>query len=291
MFQFSISRQRLSNAKAEAPRNSYGVVTLGRRPSGNLIRSIARCRLPTALFAKFKARNAAGLAVADLIKQLFSRERSFATGTDIARQFSQPANCALLVEGVAAQYRILSNGRRQITSVLVPGDFVNLHSMIVGQEPYSVLALGICRVLVAEAEQFRSALSSSTELGRILWMETLAEAAIQRESIVSMGRRTALGHLAHFICELHERVSMVGEAAGNSFQLPLTQSDLADALGLSVVHVNRLLKTMRSDGLLSWSNSVVSILNEYKLREIAEFDPTYLGFRQVRQEGVNFSEA
>ena len=106
-----------------------------------------------------------------------------------------------------------------------------------------------------------------------------------------MGRRTSLGHLAHFVCELYERVSVVGGTTGNTFQLPLTQSDLADALGLSVVHVNRLLKTMRTEKVLSWSNFIVAILNETKLREIAEFDPTYLGLRQPLTVGQDLSEA
>lgn len=101
-----------------------------------------------------------------------------------------------------------------------------------------------------------------------------------------MGRRSALGHLSHLICELFLRLKVVGETAHSSFRLPMTQADVADVLGLSMVHVNRMLKKLRGDDVMTWNNQMVSILNWQRLVDIAEFDPGYLAFRPGLLETV-----
>ena len=115
---------------------------------------------------------------------------------------------------------------------------------------------------------------------RLFWMDSLVDAAIQQEWLVSMGRRSALQHLAHFVCELFLRLKVVGQTVNFGFHLPLTQSDVADVLGLSMVHVNRMLKSLRSDEVMTWANQQVTIADWERLCEIAEFDPGYLAFRK-----------
>jgi hypothetical protein len=113
-------------------------------------------------------------------------------------------------------------------------------------------------------------------LGRLLWLSTLIDAAIHREWLVAMGRRPALNQFAHLVCELFLRLQAVGLTQGMSFELPLTQAELGDVLGLSTVHVNRVIQQLRADGLVTWSEKRIVIADWSQLQEVAEFDPTFL---------------
>jgi CRP-like cAMP-binding protein len=113
-------------------------------------------------------------------------------------------------------------------------------------------------------------------LARLLWLSTLMDAAVQRERILSIGRRSALGRIAHLMCELFVRFGVVGQVEGQSFRLPLTQLDLADATGLTSVHVNRMLRELRSKELMTFRNAVVEIHDLEGLERVAEFDRSYL---------------
>jgi CRP-like cAMP-binding protein len=109
-----------------------------------------------------------------------------------------------------------------------------------------------------------------------LWLSTLIDAAVQRERILSIGRRSALARIAHLMCELFVRLDVVGLTEGSSFRLPITQLDLADATGLTSVHVNRMLRQLRGDGLMTFRNAVVEIHDLPGLERVAEFDRSYL---------------
>ena len=110
-------------------------------------------------------------------------------------------------------------------------------------------------------------------------MNTLIDAAVHREWLTAMGRRPANGHLAHLICELFLRLKVAGQAEGDTIQLPMTQAELGDALGLSTVHVNRVLQNLRGDGLVRWQGSSLTILDWERLQQLAEFTPTYLNLQ------------
>jgi CRP-like cAMP-binding protein len=110
----------------------------------------------------------------------------------------------------------------------------------------------------------------------LLWLSTLMDAAVQRERILSIGRRSALARIAHLMCELFVRLEVVGLTEGQSFRLPITQLDLADASGLTSVHVNRMLRQLRGEGLMTFRNSLVEIHDLPALERVAEFDRAYL---------------
>lgn len=141
---------------------------------------------------------------------------------------------------------------------------------------HGVVSLTDC--VIAEAPH--SGLIDITErhphLGRLLWLDTIIDAAIHRQWLVAMGRRSGLGHLAHLVFELYLRLQAVGQTGDLTFDLPLTQTTLGDALGLSTVHVSRLISELRSEGVVAWSGGRIDILDWRRLAEIAEFDPTYL---------------
>jgi CRP-like cAMP-binding protein len=215
----------------------------------------------------------------DLLMRAFTRERVFSVDQDIVSINSRPTHTSVILDGMAARYKVLADGRRQITAVHIPGDFVDLHGFILKKMDHGVVALSPCRVAMAEHDALRRITESSPHLTRLLWLETLIDGAIHREWLVAMGRRKKTAHLAHFICELFVRLQIVQRTDGNSFHLPLSQVELADVLGISVVHFNRVLQHLRRQKLVAWSSHTVTILNLTRLMEVAEFDPTYLSLQ------------
>ena len=202
--------------------------------------------------------------------------KTVAAGSDIVREHTRPLHSTLLISGFSARYSTLEDGARQITEINVSGDFIDLHSLLMKQMDHGVVALTDC--VIAEAPH--SGLIDITErhphLGRLLWLDTIIDAAIHRQWLVAMGRRSGLGHMAHLVCELYLRLQAVGQTGDLTFELPLTQTTLGDALGLSTVHVSRLISELRSEGVVAWSGGRIDILDWRRLAEIAEFDPTYL---------------
>jgi CRP-like cAMP-binding protein len=195
---------------------------------------------------------------------------------DLVREGERPSESILLLDGFAARYKLLRNGRRQITALHVPGDFVDLHSFLLKKMDHGVVALTCCRVGLVAHTTLREITETHLHLGRLLWLSTLIDAAIHREWLVAMGRQPALSQIAHLLCELFLRLQTVRLTQHMSFELPLTQAELGDVLGLSTVHVNRVIQQLRADGLVTWSEHKIVLEDWVRLQEVAEFDPTFL---------------
>ena len=202
--------------------------------------------------------------------------RSIPAGADIVREHTRPSASTLLISGFSARYSTLEDGSRQITEINVSGDFIDLHSLLMKQMDHGVVALTDCVTASAPHIRLIEITERHPHLGRLLWLDTIIDAAIHRQWLVAMGRRSGLGHLAHLVCELYLRLQAVGQTGDLSFDLPLTQNVLGDALGLSTVHVSRLISELRAEGVVQWSGGRIDILDWRRLAEIAEFDPTYL---------------
>ena len=215
----------------------------------------------------------------DLLAGAISQDRTFAPGQDIVVAGSRPGHSSLLVEGFAARYKLLADGGRQITALHVAGDFVDLHAFLLKTMDHGIVALSPCRVGFADHQNLKRITEESPHLTRLLWLDTIVDGAIHREWIVAMGRRSKRSHLAHLICELYVRLRIVGRTQGQSFRFPLSQSEMADVLGLSTVHMNRVIQSLRREKLISWVNHTITILEWEKLQEVAEFDPTYLSMQ------------
>ncbi len=203
-------------------------------------------------------------------------EGHFKKGSDIIAEHSRPAASCLLVSGLTARAISLADGRRQLTALHVPGDFVDLHALLLRKMDHSVMALTDCRVVFVPHPDLISITEKAPHLTRLLWLSTTIDAAIQREMIASVGRRTPLQHLAHTICELYLRLEVVGLATGGNFRFAITQSELADVLGLSLVHTNRTVQDLRATGLVQWNQTEVHVSDFDRLARLAGFDPTYL---------------
>lgn len=229
-----------------------------------------------ALVRKLEQRDRLSEREKQALENAISRLRDFETDEDILREGDRPTESSLLLEGFAARYKILSNGRRQISAIHVSGDFVDLHSFLIKTMDHGVLALTRCRFAMVPHATLQTITEEYPHLTRLLWLSTLIDGAIHREWLTAMGRLSASANMAHFICELFLRLKMVGRADGNTIQLPLTQAELGDALGLSTVHVNRVLQELRRDGLIKWQGDSLTILDWNRLAMVGEFTPTYL---------------
>ncbi|MGY6709057.1 MAG: Crp/Fnr family transcriptional regulator [Rhizobiaceae bacterium] len=207
-----------------------------------------------------------------------SRQRLVDAGHHVVDALAPVRSCSLILEGFAARYRILSNGRRQISALHLPGDFVDLHDFLLARTTQGVVTLSPCRLATIDHETLRATAASQPQLTELLWADTLVDAEVAREWLVAMGRRSALGRMAHLICELYVRLKVAGRARHMTCPLPLTQADLADTLGLSVVHVNRVLKILRTQRLILLEDHTVTILDWHELTRLAEFEAGYLGF-------------
>lgn len=182
----------------------------------------------------------------------------------------------LLLQGLMARYKDLSDGQRQITHIHVPGDFADLHSFTLKHLDHAVMTLSPCRIVRTPHDRLRRITETMPHLTRVLWFATALDACIHREWEVSLGRRSALERTAHLFCELQARLGIVGLSTPRGYALPITQTVLAECLGLTSVHVNRVLKDLREAGLVEFRSGQVQIHDLEGLKQIAEFDPTYL---------------
>jgi CRP-like cAMP-binding protein len=216
----------------------------------------------------------------DVLERCFTRIRDFRADEDIVREGDRPTDSCIILEGFAARYKVLPSGRRQISAIHISGDFVDLHSFLLKTMDHGVMTLAPTRCAFVPHANLKKITEEYPHLTRTLWLSTLIDSAIHRTWLTAMGRSSATAQLAHLICELHVRLGAVGLTNGNSFHLPITQEELGDALGLSTVHVNRVLTELRNGGIVQWQGGgAVTILDWDRLSEIAEFSPTYLSLR------------
>lgn len=216
-----------------------------------------------------------------VLRQMLSPVSVVAARQDIIAEGTRPGVSTLLVDGFAVRYKILEEGSRQITAIHVPGDFIDLHSFLLHEMDHGVATLTECRIATVPHQTLSEISRSHPHLSRLLWLVTLVDGAIHREWLVAMGRRPAVAHLAHLICEIYSKLRVLDLTAERQFLFPATQQDIADMMGLSSVHVNRTLQELRGKGLIQWHGHTVKIMDWAALAEFAEFDPTYL--HQVKE--------
>ena len=220
----------------------------------------------------------------EALDHLCRHKREICARQHIIRQGDQPDYVQLIISGWAARYKLLPDGQRQITAFLIPGDFCDLHITILKKMDHSILALTPTTVASIPAEEMEELPLQRPMLARALWWSTLVDEAVLREWLVSAGRRSAYEALAHLLCELHARLSRVGLVADERFELPITQEELADAIGITAVHVNRMLQRLRRQGLVQWLERKLTILDSAALCKAGGFDPSYLhpeGLRRI----------
>jgi CRP-like cAMP-binding protein len=187
-----------------------------------------------------------------------------------------PSRSCLILSGFAAVYKVTGEGKRQIVSFAIAGDIPDLQSLHLKVLDNSVGTITLCRVGFIPHEVLRNICLRYPRIASAFWRETLIDAAIFREWMTSIGRREGYIRIAHLLCEMMVRLKAVGLAEGHACDLPITQAEFGDALGLTTVHVNRILQQLRADGLIQTQGTRLNIPDWDKLKEAGEFDPTYL---------------
>lgn len=215
------------------------------------------------------------------LRELTGRLRDVPAGGDVIGLAAKVEFSAVLITGLCGRYSALASGARQFTEISVPGDFVDLHGFVMKRLDHGVHAFSDCRVLEVPHEQLKTVTERYPHLTRMLWLETVVDAAIHRQWLLALGRQDAPARLARLLCELYLRLEAVDMAKGLSMDLPLTQQELGEALGFSVVHANRTVQALRRRGLIAWRDRRVEILDWPRLVQLAEFDPAYLRLQKA----------
>jgi CRP-like cAMP-binding protein len=213
---------------------------------------------------------------ADVLRDAVERVEHAPAGKTLVTTGQPLTHSTLLVDGLVARFKDLHDGPRQITEIHVAGDFVDLHGFLLKRLEHNIGALTPVRLAYIPHRALIRITEREPHLTRLLWLSTQMDAAIQRERILSIGRRSALSRIAHLLCELYVRLEVVGQVDGRSYTLPLTQLDLADATGLTSVHVNRMLRELRDAQIVTFRSNVVEIHDLARLEQAAEFDRAYL---------------
>jgi CRP-like cAMP-binding protein len=195
----------------------------------------------------------------------------------------------VILKGFACRFRIQSAGRRPIVGLLMPGDMCDVRICVLKKMDHSIGALGPVQATQISRETIDALIVRYPRIARAVWWSTLVEESITREWVVNVGHRTAFERLAHLFCEIFERLKAVGLTHDFSFDLPLTQAELSDALALSAVHVNRVLMEMRRTGLITLRNQTLTMHDYESLRRLAGFDARYLHLEGAA--GQSFVEA
>jgi CRP-like cAMP-binding protein len=199
-----------------------------------------------------------------------------AAGSDLIKEGDAPKAVFLILEGLACRYKIQANGARTIMAYLLPGDLCDQHVFVLKAMDHSIGCISRCHVATISRQSMLAIVAEHPAVARALWWATLVDEATLREWLVNVGSREGPLRVAHLLCELLLRLQAVGLATADSYTLPITQTELADTVGLSSIHVNRVLKTLRERELITWTKSEIKILDVPGLKSYSDFNPNYL---------------
>jgi CRP-like cAMP-binding protein len=236
----------------------------------------------TAHLKKLRLRTTISSEDERIIRDLVAEHRQVAADEFLVRAGEQLHQSILLLDGWLVRSKDLPSGERQILEIHLPGDFADLHGFTLKRLDHDVMCITECIVGLVPHERLMELTEKHPHLTRVYWLMTNLDAAIAREMALSLGQRPAISRMAHLFCELHLRLATVGKTRGDTFEFPLTQRELSECLGLTVVHVNRTLQELRRRKIVEAENRHVTIVDRASLEAIAEFDPRYLQLEKRR---------
>ena len=236
----------------------------------------------TPLLRKLERHVALSAADRDAVLALPNSVRTVEPGGYLVREGDIPAHCCVLLSGFAYRHKIVGDGGRQILSIHIQGDAVDLQHLLLATADHNVQTLTRLDAAFIPSEAVAQLAGDRPAVGRAMWMDTLIEGSIHREWVANVGRRDSRTRLAHLLCEIAIRQKAAGLSEGDEYALPLTQEQLADATGLTSVHINRVLQALRADGVISVEKKRVTIGDWNRMTEIGDFSPRYLHLEQDR---------
>jgi CRP-like cAMP-binding protein len=235
------------------------------------------CAVPNRFVSKLQGFGDLSAGDIESLKRIVVKVRTTPAKTDLIREGDKPSHVIVVLEGWAQRYKILPNGTRQIMAFLMPGDCCDLHVGMLAEMDHSIQTVTTARIASVPSQEMDHLLDRHHNIQRAMYRAQLADEGTLRAWIVSMGRRTSIERVAHLMCELYLRASRIGLVlAAEQFELPLSQVILADALGMTPVHINRVLKELRLQKAMTIRRGSMVIVNPLLLAQIAGFDENYL---------------
>ena len=210
-----------------------------------------------------------------MLEKASARAQAVEARRDIVSEGEVPADVLLVTSGLACRYKLLADGRRQIVAFLIPGDFCDMNVFILKRMDHSIAAMSAVQMVRLSREQMID-LVRCPGISRAMRLATLVDEAILREWVTNLGQRSAEHRIAHLICELFTRMHVVGLTKDFEFELPITQAELGDTLGLSTVHVNRCLQALKAAELMICKGKRMKITDMARLKKVSGFRDNYL---------------
>jgi CRP-like cAMP-binding protein len=216
----------------------------------------------------------------DAILALPFTVRKVQAGQFLVWDGDKPQYTCLLISGFAIRHKLAGNGSRQIVSIHMRGDIVDLQNSLLGTADHNVQMLTAGQIAMIPVEAMRELAFNHPSVGMAMWYETLVEGSIFREWVLNVGRRDARTRIAHLMCELALRMEGAGLGEHINYELPITQEQLADAVALTSVHVNRTLMKLQQDGLITRNRRMITVVDWKTMMSEADFEPRYLHIRE-----------
>lgn len=216
------------------------------------------------------------------LEAVTSRAQEFSARRDLIREGDQPGPVFVMLEGWACRYKILPSGTRQILAFMMPGDSCDLHAGLLAEMDHSIQTIVPSLVAMISRAEMDKIMDGHPSVARAMYLAQLIDEGTMRAWITSMGRRNSVERVAHLMCELYLRARNIGLTSEPRFTLPLSQLLLADSLGMTAVHLNRVLRALRASGAMTLQRGSLSITDATKLIQIAGFDENYL-HRRLRR--------
>jgi CRP-like cAMP-binding protein len=208
--------------------------------------------------------------------------RTINPGSYLLREGEPARGCAVLLTGFVIRHKLTGDGHRQIVALHIPGDPLDLEMLFLDAADHNVQTLTRATIAVVPRGAVEAAMAEHPGIARAITVNMLAEASIAREWLLSNGRRDARARLAHLLCEFAARMDAQGIGDGGTYDLPMTQEQIGDALGLTSVHVNRTLRALETEGQLRRLGRRISFTHKDEIGRIGDFDPRYLHFATIK---------
>lgn len=225
---------------------------------------------------RLEARSVLSVLEREAVLALRGQPETVAAHRDFVRLGDELRDSCLIVSGLVARFAQLEDGSRQIISLHMPGDMVDLYSLMLPRAPSPLHALTTTIIMKIPHEALRALAFEHHNLSAALWRDCVVDGAIVAQWLANVGRKSARSRIAHLLAEMAVRYAQIGMVKNGGFPLPMTQEQLGDALGLTSVHVNRSIKTLRDEGLIQTSRAGVQVIDWRGLTTVGEFEPSYL---------------
>ena len=243
---------------------------------------VARPPMTNPLFARLRLLTSLSEGDLDILREACTATQHYPARADLVPEGGGTDRLHVVLDGWACRYRTLDDGRRQFPALLVPGDLCDLDGFLLRRVHYGVAALTPCTVATLAHARLRAIMDESPAIRDVFWWLTFVENSVSVEWTTGLGRRSATERLAHLLCELLVRLGAVELTEDNGYALPLTQEELADALGITTVHVNRTLQELRALGLISLEGRRLAVHDWDGLKGLSGFSPDYLHVEGLR---------